>query len=41
MSVTDDLLQNARAYASTFDKGRLPMPPGKHLAIVACMDAHG
>jgi carbonic anhydrase len=39
MSVTDDLLQNARAYASTFDKGHLPMPPGKHLAIVACMDA--
>src|SRR5204862_1542708 len=22
-----------------FDKGGLPMPPGKHVAVVACMDA--
>jgi len=28
MSVTDDLLENARAYEATFDKGGLPMPPG-------------
>jgi carbonic anhydrase len=39
MTVTDDLIENARAYAATFDKGHLPMPPGQHLAIVACMDA--
>jgi carbonic anhydrase len=39
MTVTDDLLKNAGAYAATFDKGSLPMPPGQHLAIVACMDA--
>jgi carbonic anhydrase len=39
MSVTDDLLENARAYGATFDKGGLPMPPGLHIAIVACMDA--
>ena len=39
MSVTDDLLENAHAYAITFDKGELPMPPGLHVAIVACMDA--
>jgi len=39
MSVTDDLLNNARAYAAAFDKGDLPMPPARHIAIVACMDA--
>ena len=39
MSVTNDLLQNAEAYAEGFDKGDLPMPPGKKVAIVACMDA--
>jgi carbonic anhydrase len=39
MTVTDDLLANAEAYAARFDKGDLPMPPGKRLAIVACMDA--
>jgi len=39
MSTTDDVLQNAEQYASSFDKGDLPMPPGKKLAVVACMDA--
>jgi carbonic anhydrase len=39
MSVTDDLLANAEQYAATFDKADLPMPPGKQIAIVACMDA--
>jgi carbonic anhydrase len=39
MSATDELLNNARAYASTFDKGDLPMPPALHVAVVACMDA--
>jgi carbonic anhydrase len=39
MSVTDELLQNAERYAESFDKGDLPMPPGKKIAIVACMDA--
>ena len=39
MSATDDLLTNARAYASHFDRGDLPMPPGLHVAVVACMDA--
>ena len=39
MSVIDDLLANARRYAQTFDKGKLPLPPAKHVAIVACMDA--
>jgi carbonic anhydrase len=39
MSVTDELLANAQQYASTFDKGQLPLPPAKPVAIVACMDA--
>jgi carbonic anhydrase len=39
MSVTDELLQNSESYASSFDKGELPMPPGRKVAIVACMDA--
>ena len=39
MSVTDDLLRNNEAYAASFDKGDLPLPPAKHVAVVACMDA--
>jgi carbonic anhydrase len=39
MSTTDELLQNAQAYAASFDKGTLPLPPGRKIAILACMDA--
>jgi carbonic anhydrase len=39
MSVTDELLRNNEAYAASFDKGHLAMPPTKKLAVVACMDA--
>jgi len=39
MSATNDLLENAHAYGVAFDKGELPMPPGLHMAIVACTDA--
>jgi carbonic anhydrase len=39
MSATDELLENARRYADGFDKGGLPLPPAKHVAVVACMDA--
>jgi carbonic anhydrase len=39
MSVTDELLRNAQAYAAGFDKGDLPMPPGRKVAVLACMDA--
>ena len=39
MSITDELLRNNEAYAETFDKGDLPMPPAKSVAVVACMDA--
>lgn len=38
MSVTDDLLANNARYAETFT-GPLPLPPSKHVAVVACMDA--
>jgi carbonic anhydrase len=39
MSATDDLLRNNEAYASGFDKGDLPTPPAKKVAVIACMDA--
>jgi carbonic anhydrase len=39
VSVTDELLENAQSYAASFDKGDLPLPPGRKVAIVACMDA--
>ena len=39
MSVTDELLQNNAAYAENFDKGELPLPPARGVAVVACMDA--
>jgi carbonic anhydrase len=39
MTVTDELVRNAEAYAASFDKGDLPLPPGRKIAIVACMDA--
>ena len=39
MSVTDELLRNAEQYAANFDKGELPLPPAKGVAVVACMDA--
>ena len=39
MSVTDELLDNNRAYAASFDKGDLQLPPAKPVVVVACMDA--
>jgi carbonic anhydrase len=38
MSVTDEYLENNARYAAGFS-GPLPMPPGKGVAVVACMDA--
>src|ERR1700724_4771890 len=38
MTVTDDYLANNAAYAKSFE-GPLPLPPSKHVAVVACMDA--
>jgi len=39
VSTTDDLLANNERYASSFDKGDLPVPPARKAAVVACMDA--
>jgi carbonic anhydrase len=38
MSVTDQYLENNKKYAASFT-GPLPLPPSKHVAVVACMDA--
>ncbi|MDQ3763734.1 MAG: carbonic anhydrase [Actinomycetota bacterium] len=38
MSVIDELIANNARYAETFS-GPLELPPAKHLAVVACMDA--
>jgi len=39
VSTTDDLLANNDSYASSFDKGDLPVPPARKAAVIACMDA--
>src|SRR5262245_1961352 len=39
VTVTDELLRNAEQYAASFDKGALPLPPAKKVAVLACMDA--
>jgi carbonic anhydrase len=39
MTVTDELVANSEAYSARFDKGDLPLPPAKKVAVVACMDA--
>jgi carbonic anhydrase len=39
VSATDDLLANNEQYAASFDQADLPLPPGKKVAVVACMDA--
>src|SRR5437763_12913975 len=39
MAVIDQLLENAESYASRFDRGELPLPAARKVAVVACMDA--
>ncbi|HWE08776.1 MAG TPA: carbonic anhydrase [Solirubrobacteraceae bacterium] len=39
MSTTDELLANNQDYAASFDKGDLPAPPARKVAVLACMDA--
>jgi carbonic anhydrase len=39
MSIIDEALNANRRYAAGFEKGFLPMPPARKLAIVVCMDA--
>ena len=38
MSVTDEYLANNARYAESFT-GPLPLPPSRHIAVLACMDA--
>ena len=38
MSQTDQLLENNRRYADSF-QGPLPLPPSRGVAVIACMDA--
>jgi carbonic anhydrase len=38
MTVTDGYLANNADYAKSF-QGPLPLPPSKHVAVLACMDA--
>ena len=39
MPVPPDLLSANERYAAGFTKGDLPMPPGRHVSVLACMDA--
>jgi carbonic anhydrase len=39
MSVVDEFLHANELYASNFKKGDLPLPPGRKVAVLACMDA--
>ncbi len=39
MAVTDEFLRANAEYAASFTKGDLPMPPGRKIAVVTCMDA--
>jgi carbonic anhydrase len=39
MSVVDEVTRANERYASEFDQGALPMPPGRKFAVVTCMDA--
>jgi carbonic anhydrase len=39
MSEVSTFLKANERYAASFTKGHLPMPPSRHVAVVACMDA--
>ena len=39
MSATDQFIKNNAGYSANEGRGALPMPPGQHVAVVACMDA--
>jgi carbonic anhydrase len=39
MSTIDELVKANEAYAAAFDRGGLPLPPARRIAIVTCMDA--
>ena len=39
MRIFQELLDANQQYAGTFDRGDLPAPPARHVAILTCMDA--
>ncbi len=39
MAIRDEILSANEQYGEAFDKGDLPMPPGRAFAVVTCMDA--
>lgn len=39
MSETPRLLEANKQYAAAYTKGKLPMPPSRHVAVITCMDA--
>src|SRR5438876_2640926 len=39
MTVVQEFLKANEGYARTFQKGQLPMPPARHVAVLTCMDA--
>jgi carbonic anhydrase len=39
MAVLDEIRAANERYAGGFEKGDLPMPPGRRFAVVTCMDA--
>jgi carbonic anhydrase len=39
VSTIDELVRANEEYARTFDRGHLPLPPARRIAILTCMDA--
>src|SRR4249919_1043178 len=39
MSTVDEIRAANQVYATSFEKGDLPMPPGRRFAVLTCMDA--
>jgi carbonic anhydrase len=39
MPVIDELVRANETYAKSFDRGHLPLPPARGIAILTCMDA--
>jgi carbonic anhydrase len=39
MSVIEEFVQANNTYAANFNKGDLPLPPARQVAVLACMDA--
>ena len=39
MATFDDFLTANQSYSQAFDRGNLPMPPARNVAVLTCMDA--